>query len=124
MCYWKPWRRPRTKVRNLVRLGVDLEFAIKHAISRKGYWRMSRTPAMRFAMPDKWLAQQGLLSPAQLRRNLAPLWGTAWCGPACFLGMGAGAGNRPGYPISHFSYSVSGATSNPQSQARVGQESK
>ena len=37
MCYWKQWRRPRTKVRNLVRLGVTLDMAIKHAISGKSY---------------------------------------------------------------------------------------
>jgi RNA-directed DNA polymerase len=83
MCYWKQWRRPRTKVRNLVRLGVSLDFAIKHAITRKRYWRMSRTPAMRYAMPNKWLAQQGLLSLKQLWIELAPLRGTAVCGPAC-----------------------------------------
>jgi RNA-directed DNA polymerase len=83
MCYWKQWRHPRTKVRNLVRLGVSLDFAIKHAISRKSYWRMSRTPAIRYAMPNKWLAQQGLLSLKQLWSELAPLRGTAWCGPAC-----------------------------------------
>ena len=77
MGYWKQWRRPRTKVRNLVRLGVDLDFAIKHAISRKSYWRMSRTPAMRYAMPNKWLKQQGLLSLKQLWSELAPLRGTA-----------------------------------------------
>ena len=77
MCYWKQWRRPRTKVRNLVRLGVSLDFAIKHAISRKRYWRMSHTPAMRYAMPNKWLAQQGLLSLKQLWSELAPLRGTA-----------------------------------------------
>ena len=98
MCYWKQWRRPRTKVRNLVALGVDLDLAIKHAISRKRYWRMSWMPAMRHAMPNKWLAQQGLLSPKQLWYELAPLRGTAWCGPACRGGVEAG--NGPGYPIS------------------------
>lgn len=77
MCYWKQWRRPRTKVRNLVRLGVSLHLAILHAISRKSYWRMTRTPALRYAMPNKWLAQQGLLSLKQLWYELAPLRGTA-----------------------------------------------
>jgi RNA-directed DNA polymerase len=77
MCYWKQWRRPRTKVRNLVRLGVSLDMAIKHAISRKSYWRLSRTPAMRYAMPNKWLEQLGLLSLKQLWCDLAPLRGTA-----------------------------------------------
>jgi len=60
-----------------VRLGVHLTFAIKHAISRKSYWRMSRTPAMRYAMPNTWLEQQGLISLKQLWIALAPLRGTA-----------------------------------------------
>jgi len=77
MCYWKQWRYPRTKVRNLRRLGVNLDWAIKHAISRKGYWRMSRTPALRTAMSKKWLEQQGLLSLKQLWGALAPLRGIA-----------------------------------------------
>ena len=83
MCYWKQWRRPRTKVKNLVRLGVPLKMAILHAISRKSYWRLSRTPATRIAMPNQWLTELGLLSLKQLWCDLAPLRGTAWCGPAC-----------------------------------------
>ncbi|MEZ6098929.1 MAG: group II intron maturase-specific domain-containing protein [Pirellulaceae bacterium] len=77
MCYWKQWRYPRTKVKKLVALGVTLDMAIKHAISRKKYWRMSRTPALRYAMPNKWLKQQGLLSLKQLWYEQASLRGTA-----------------------------------------------
>ncbi len=77
MCYWKQWRYPRTKVRFLRQLGVSLDMAIKHAISRKKYWRMSRTPALRYAMTNKWLEQQGLLSLKQLWCDLASLRGTA-----------------------------------------------
>ncbi len=77
MCFWKQWRYPRTKVKNLVRLGVNLDMAIKHAVSRKSYWRLSRTPAMRYAMPNMWLEQLGLLSLKQLWCDLAPLRGTA-----------------------------------------------
>jgi RNA-directed DNA polymerase len=77
MCYWKQWRHPRTKISNLMRLGVNRELAIKHGISRKSYWRLSQTPAMRFAMPNKWLEELGLLSLKQLWCDLAPLRGTA-----------------------------------------------
>ena len=91
MCYWKQWRRPRTKVRNLVRLGVNLDMAIKHAISRKSYCRLSRTPAMRYAMPNKWLEQLGLVSLKQLWCYLAPLRGTAcqvvWGGPSAMAAL-------------------------------------
>ena len=77
MCHWKQWRRARTRVKNLVRLGVSLDMAIKHALTHKSYWRLSRTPAMRFAMPNQWLHEQGLLSLKQLWCDLAPLRGTA-----------------------------------------------
>jgi RNA-directed DNA polymerase len=77
MCYWKQWRYARTKVAKLRELGVNLDLAIKHAISRKSYWRMSRTPAMRYAMPNIWLEEQGLLSLAQLWHERAPLRGIA-----------------------------------------------
>ena len=77
MCHWKQWRYARTKVRKLRQLGVSLDMAIKHAISRKKYWRLSRTPAMRYAMTNKWLAAQGLLSLKQLWSDLAPLRGIA-----------------------------------------------
>ncbi len=78
MCHWKQWRYPRTKVRKLVELGVSLDMSIKHAVSRKGYWRMSRTPAMRYAMTNKWLEEQGLLSLTKLwYQQRAPPQGTA-----------------------------------------------
>ena len=77
MCYWKQWRYPRTKIRKLRQLGVNLDWAIKHGISRKGYWRLSRSPGVRTALSNKWLQQQGLLSLKQLWGALAPLRGTA-----------------------------------------------
>ena len=77
MCYWKQWRHPRTKLRNLLRLGVEQDLAIKQAFSRKGHWRLSQTPAMCNAMPNSWLEEQGLLSLKQLWCDLAPLRGTA-----------------------------------------------
>lgn len=77
MCYWKQWRLPRTKVKHLVAMGVSLRMAIKHAISRKMYWRMSRTPALRYAMTNKWLKQEGWLSLKQLWYERASLRGTA-----------------------------------------------
>ena len=65
-------------MKNLVRLGVSLDLAVKHAVSRKSYWRLSRTPAMRLAMPNKWLLEQlGLLSLKQHWCDRAPLRGTA-----------------------------------------------
>jgi RNA-directed DNA polymerase len=62
MCYWKQWRRPRTRISNLLKLGTSRCHAISTGLSRKGYWRLSRTLATHTGMTNEWLAQQGLLS--------------------------------------------------------------
>ncbi len=62
MCYWKQWRRPRTRISKLLGLGTDKRHAILTGISRRGYWHLSRTLATQTGMTNEWLAQQGLLS--------------------------------------------------------------
>jgi RNA-directed DNA polymerase len=66
MCYWKQWRWARTKVRNLLALGTRRRHAILTAISRKGYWHLSKTLATQTGMTNRWLASQGLLSVRDL----------------------------------------------------------
>jgi RNA-directed DNA polymerase len=62
MCFWKQWRRPRTRITNLLKLGTTKRQAILTGISRKGYWRLSKTLATQTGMTNEWLEQQGLLS--------------------------------------------------------------
>ena len=66
MCYWKRWRKCRTKVSNLLRLGTSLKAAIAVGMSRKGPWRLSRTLATQTGMTNKWLGEQGLISVKDL----------------------------------------------------------
>ncbi len=66
MCYWKQWRRPRTRISNLLKLGTTKRQAILTGISRKGYWRLSKTLATHTGMTNEWLKQQGLLSIREL----------------------------------------------------------
>jgi RNA-directed DNA polymerase len=70
MCYWKQWRRCRTKVRNLLKLGTYLRAAICVGLSRKGPWRLSRTLATQSGMTNKWLKEQGLVSIKELWVNI------------------------------------------------------
>lgn len=79
MCYWKQWRRPRKRRRELIRLGVPIRQAIRHARSRKGYWHMSKTIASGVGLTNAWLAEQGMLSMKTLWAKLAPLRRTAQC---------------------------------------------
>jgi RNA-directed DNA polymerase len=46
MAYWWQWRRPRTKVRSLMRLGVHVRSAVACGITSKGPWRSSKTPGI------------------------------------------------------------------------------
>ncbi len=88
MCYWKRWRYPRTRRRELIRLGVPRRQAIRHARSRKGPWHMAKTIASGVGMPNAWLHDQGVLSLKTLWAERAPLRRTApvadpharWCG--------------------------------------------
>jgi RNA-directed DNA polymerase len=66
MCYWKPWRWVRTKIKHLLALGVSLKTAIQHAVSSKSYWHMARTPGLQQAMSNAWLKAQGLVSVKDL----------------------------------------------------------
>ena len=66
MCYVKQWRKPRTKVKNLIKLGCPLDKAKPIGMSRKGPWHLSRTYATQLAMNDKWLEEQGLVSIKQM----------------------------------------------------------
>ena len=70
MCYWKRWRRTRTKVRELLKLGTSLKAAISVGLSRKGYWRLSRTLATQSGMTNQWLKEQGLVSIKALWVNI------------------------------------------------------
>jgi RNA-directed DNA polymerase len=70
MCYWKQWRRSRTKIRNLRKLGTSLKAALDVGLSRKGPWRLARTLATQTGMTNQWLKDQGLVSVKELWVNI------------------------------------------------------
>ena len=62
MCFLKQWRKPRTRIRKLIKMGVPIKMAIDIGLSRKAYYRLSRTKATQMGMTNKWLEGQGLVS--------------------------------------------------------------
>ena len=68
--YWKQWKQPRTRRRNLIALGIDPSEVHKASRSRKGYpptprlrrtgWRMSQMSLVRNALNNRWLEEQGV----------------------------------------------------------------
>jgi len=62
MCYWKQWRKPRRRIRELIKLGVRKREAISLGLSRKSYWRLSKTLATNAGLNNAHFEKIGLIS--------------------------------------------------------------
>ncbi len=60
-CFMKQWCRPKTRIRNLIRLGVDRRRAISIGLSSKGPYRLAKTYAVQLGLNDRFLATAGLV---------------------------------------------------------------
>ena len=59
MYIWKQWKKPRTKYRNLLKLGIPEKYAWMAAMSRRGYWFTVKTGAVERAISNERLAYAG-----------------------------------------------------------------
>ena len=59
MCIWKQWKKPKTKLRNLKKLGIPEYFAKMAANSRKAYWFTSNTTTVKRALSKQRLINSG-----------------------------------------------------------------
>ena len=62
MCLWKNWKTPKTRIRNLIKLGVPSWKAYEWGNSRKGYWRISNSPILHKTLGNSYWNDQGLKS--------------------------------------------------------------
>ena len=62
MSFWKFWRKTRTKVRQLMRLGVNESLAVMCGSSGKSYWRSAKTQGIHIALNNKFFQKMGLIS--------------------------------------------------------------
>ena len=59
MCIWKQWKKPRTKMRNLMKMGIPKYYAHMAANSRKGHWFCSNLITVKRAMTKERLINSG-----------------------------------------------------------------
>lgn len=65
LCYWKQWKRPRTRRKRLLNLGADPEEVKLATRSRKGLWRMASNRIVQQALSNQWLWDQGVVNMRQ-----------------------------------------------------------
>lgn len=67
---WRQWKRPRTRRRKLLALGLDAYRAWKSAGNGRGAWWNAGASHMNQALPRKWFDGVGLISVLDMVRGL------------------------------------------------------
>ena len=70
MCYWKQWKKVKTKHANLIRLGLPRSKAWEYANSRKGYWHIANSWILSKTLTNAYFEKAGLLSLSLVFYNL------------------------------------------------------
>ena len=59
---WYQWKTFSKRYAELRKRGIKKDLARRTAASSKGYWRVSLSPALHMALPNKWFMDIGLIS--------------------------------------------------------------
>jgi RNA-directed DNA polymerase len=71
-CYiWKQWKLPKTRARNLRKMGIGDWLAYGVAYNGYGLWKVAGTPALTRTLTNRWLRDRGFASLQQRHRALA-----------------------------------------------------
>ena len=62
MCYWKQWKKIKTKHDNLVKFGIENDKAWQFANTRKSYWRISNSLILAKSLNNNTLEKLGYIS--------------------------------------------------------------
>ncbi|REH96888.1 group II intron reverse transcriptase/maturase, partial [Staphylococcus felis] len=65
----KRWKKPKTIIKQLMKLGLDIDSEKRIAYSRKKYWRLSNTQAVKRALTNKSLYTWKLIHIIQLTES-------------------------------------------------------
>ena len=70
MCIWKMWKRPRSKMKYLIKLGVPEQLAYRAANSRRKYWFVSNTVAVKMGLTKEILVRKGFYDLADAYQQM------------------------------------------------------
>jgi len=58
---WKEWKKPRTRVANLRKLGIRQDLSYQWGMSSRAYWRIAKSPVLHRALPTEYWVGHGLI---------------------------------------------------------------
>ena len=70
-CIWKQWKRPKTRRRNYIRMGVDKGTAYAWSCSRMGGWAQACSPMMKTTVTNERLKRRGYIEFSQYYQRFA-----------------------------------------------------
>ena len=70
-CIWKSWKRIRTRIRNLIKLGVPQWQAIKWGFTRKGGWHIVQSPILQTTITNERLQKRGFVPTANIYKRFS-----------------------------------------------------
>lgn len=62
LCYWQQWKKARTRITELTKLGIPHFQSYQWGHTRKGKWRSVQSPVLRRALSNSYLKQEGFTS--------------------------------------------------------------
>ena len=68
--FWRRWKKPKTRAKQLIARGLDKDTAKKASCNRYGPWWNGAAMHMNFAFPAAWFPQQGLLGTSAYLKTL------------------------------------------------------
>ena len=70
LLYWRQWKKPRTRVKKLVQLGIGKERARLEVYNGRGPWWHSGAQHTGYALPNRMFEKMGLVSLIPTRRRI------------------------------------------------------
>ena len=70
---WKQWKKPKTRVKNLMKLGMEDWKAYRNGNTRKGYWAVAGSGILTTTVTNERLAQAGYFDIARKYKSLHSL---------------------------------------------------
>lgn len=67
---WKQWKKTKTRITNLKRLGLSSEVAYAVANTRKGYWRIAHSKTLTYTLTNDRLKGLGLINLSETLREI------------------------------------------------------